>query len=249
MLVPCAIIAYFFPMSDYLSFFFDYQSLKFADWGQLWLASFNHSPAAMGALACAFVLLVPTIAYVATVITRHIRVGEFALPKILYSVNENFFPALSATLFFAISVFVAHTLYTLFLYMWMRTLVSSWALALSVITFLLIIVLLTYVSSATTLWLPIMSFTGMYVFKSLGLSFSKAKNHKNFFLTALIITVAAFAVSLIAHFTRHIWYVKWIIHSVIYAFVAVFFVVYNMISYCEAESITREDLAKRYFGR
>ncbi len=249
MLVPCAITAYYLPLSNSIAYFFDYKPHRFTSFNQLWLSSFNHSAASLSAIACALVLFVLCIAYVTSMITRHVRVGEFTFPKILYSVNENFFPALAVTIFFFITVFATSTLYDLFLFMWLRIPSTALGLTLSIISFLLFIFLEVYILSAASTWLPIMSLTGSFVFKSLARSFSRAKFHKNVLGFALVTVLTLLAVSVGGYFARNIWYVQWIIHTVAYTACAVVALVYNTLLYCESESVKREDLAKSYFGR
>lgn len=249
MLVPCAITAYYLPLSNFIAYFFEFKPHRFESFGQLWLSSFNHSTASLCALAVALVLFVLCIAYFCAVITRHIRVGEFTFPKILYSVNDNFFPALAVTIFFFLATFAVTILYNLFQYMWLRIPSSALGLTLTIISFLLFIFLEVYILSATTTWLPLMSFTGLFVFKALGLSFSRSKFHKNALWTSLIIVLTLFAVSVGGYFARNLWYVQWIIHTIAYTACAVIALTYNTLLYCESESIKREDLAKIYFGR
>lgn len=250
LLVPCAIAAYFFPVNNYVSFFFDYNKLGYFGWSELWLNFFNYSPSALIGGACSIVLFVFAISYITTVMTRHVRVGEFSFPKLLYSVNENFFPAVAITFFLLFTLTLTHFVFTLFLYMWMQLASRIFALVMSLLTFLILLVAAVYLLAATTLWLPTMSFTGQYVFKALGTAFYKSRSYqKYFFLPTLLAAVSMLIVSIGAHFTRGIWYVQWIINTITYTFVLVYSLTFNIISYCETEAVTREDLVKSYFGR
>lgn len=249
MLPSCAIFAYFFPLSRHFTFFFDYLRTSYYSWGRLWL-DFDHSAISLSLSFVGAVITVFAVAYVATVITRHVRVGEFGFPKLLYSVNEGFFPALSVTIALMALILVTHTVYTIFLYMWMRLANKIFGLILSLITFLGLSVAVVYLISSLILWLPIMSYNGLFAFKAMGMAFYKSRTYQRFFfLPNLMHLGILYVVALGAHFTRSVWFVEWILNALAYTYFAVVTLAFSVISYCETESITREDLAKNYFGR
>lgn len=249
MFPSCAIFAYFFPLSKHFTFFFDYLRTSYYSWGRLWL-DFDHSAPSMSLSTVGTVITVFAVAYVSTVITRHVRVGEFGFPKLLYSVNEGFFPALSITISLFVLILVTHTVYTLFLYMWMRLANKVFGLVLSLVTFLGLSAAVIYLISSLMLWLPIMSFNGLFAFKALGMAFYKSRTYQRyFFLTNLLHLGILYLVAFAAHFTRSLWYVEWIINALAYTYFAVVTLTFAIISYCETECITREDLANGYFGR
>lgn len=248
--LPCAIVAYFFPLSDYITMLFNFSTLSFPNWGALWLASFNTNYKAWISLAVALLVFIPIFAYVTTIIVRHIRTGKFGFPNLFKSVNDNFFAGLSVVLFYILTVAVFHLIYTLLFFMWLQLSNKILGLILTILSFLIVLIGVTYVLSATMLWLPIMSFTGQYVLPALGSAFYKSRNYQRyFFVPSLVVVSAAFLIALGCHFLRDIWYVKWILTTITYTAVLVLFITFSLISYCEAESIQREDLKKIYFGR
>ena len=250
MFIPCSIPAYYFPLSDYITMLIEFPSLSFPKWSALWLASFNTSYYAWIALAVAMIVFTPILAYVTTIITRHIRIGRFTMPNLFKAVNENFFAGISVVVFSLAIIFIFHLIYTLLLYMWMQIASKIFGLILGIITFALVLLAATYVLSATLLWLPTMSFTGAYILPALSSAFYKSRNYQRyFFVPALGAVSIAVAVSVVCHFLRDIWYVKWILTSVMYTSYIVFTVTFGLISYCEAESVKREDLTNTYFGR
>lgn len=249
-LIPAAPFAYFYPFSNYTSFLFGLKSASYPNFPTLWLSAFSHDKYSLIALALTFVLLILITAYVTTIVTRSIRVGEFGLTNIIYSVNENFFPSLATTIFFALSAFIAHNLFVLFAYLFLQIQARIFVVVLTTIFFILICILVVYVWSSLTLWLPTMSFSGQYVLKAFGSSFYKSRSYQRyFFVPGLIMLSLTFALSLLAFFAGKIWYIKWIINLINYALILTYLYTFTAIAYCDTESITREDMARRYFGR
>lgn len=250
LLVPSAIISYFFPLSKYASFFFNYFGTDYPTWGKLWLSFADLSVFAIVGLVVSLLLFIICIAIFTTVVTRHVRVGDFAFTKLLYSVNENFFPASATTVFFIVVLSVAHFVFTLFAFMWTLIRSKIAGLILSVLIFLLIATTIVYVLSVIILWLPSMSFTGQYAHKAFMSAIYKARNYeKQFFVPILISTVLLIAMSVVAQLVSSLWYVEWIINTLSLTLYLVFLNTFSLISYCDVEAVKREDLARYYFGR
>ena len=228
----------------------NFSTLSYRNWGALWLDSFNTHWVAWIALALALIIFVPIFAYVTTIITRHIRVGRFGFPNVFKSVNDNFFAALSVVFFYLLMVALFHFIYTLLFYMWMQIGNKTFGLVLAIITFILVVTGLVYALSTTMLWLPTMSFTGQYMLPALTSAFYKSRKYQRyFFVPSLISAAIALAIAVVCHFLQNIWYVKWILTTLTYTTFVVFLITFSLISYCEAESVKREDLTKIYFGR
>lgn len=248
--LPSAAIAYAFPLSDFVSFIADFGSITYRDFPSMWKDAFNFDLYSLIALAAAFVLFVLFTAYSATVITRSIRVGEFGLTKIINSVNENFFPAVAVTVFYFVTIFVAHNLFILLAFLFVHVKSRVFGTVLAALFLILICVAVTYFFSALTLWLPTMSFSGQYVTKAFVNAFYKSRNYQRyFFLPSVVVTAVLAAFAFVAHFAASVWYVKWIINTLGFALSYTFALSFSAICYCDTESITREDMAKRYFGR
>ena len=248
--VPCAMVAYFFPLSKYIQILFDFRTTSYTNWGKFWLSSFDTRFYALITLAVALLVFVPIFAYLTTIITRHIRIGKFGLPPLFRSINDNFFATLSVTVFAILAIAVFHFIFTLIVFMWMQIGNKTVGLVLAIITLFALIVLVTYCLSATLLWLPTMSFSGLYMIPALGSAFYKSRNYQRyFFVPSLGAVCIAFGLSLICYFVRDLWYVSWIITALIYTTFVVFMITLSLISYCESEAIQREDLTKIYFGR
>lgn len=243
-------MAYFFPLSGYTSFLFGTKNTFYPDFSSLWLSFFSGDKYSLIALGVAFLAAVFVTAYVTTIVTRSIRVGEFGLTKIINSVNENFFPALASVIFVAFSAFVSHNLFVLVCYLFLQIRSMALSITLIVILFVGICVLTVYVWSALTLWVPTMSFSGQYVLRAFSTSFYKSRSYQRyFFVPGLVMLAIAYALSLLSHLVGTLWYIRWIIDGVCYAILLCYSYSFTAISYCETESITREDMVRRYFGR
>lgn len=248
-LIPTASLAYAHPFSAYTDFLFGFVDGNYPNFSALWLDTFRHDAYSLIGLALSFVLFVPFTAYVAKIITRSIRVGEFGLTKIISSVNENFFPAVTVITFYFFSAFLFHNLFILLAFLFLQIKARVFGLILTVAVFIGLSMLLFYIWSSMTLWLPTMSFSGQYVTKAFLGSFSNAKSYqKTFFIPRIIIFAFLALVSLGVRFIN-VWYVQWIINTLCLALIYTFIVPFSAVAYCDSRSITREDMARRYFGR
>ena len=249
-LIPAAPFSYFYPFSDYTSFLFGLKTASYPNFSALWLSAFNHDKYSLIALAVTFVLLILVTAYVTTLVTRSIRVGEFGLTKIIYSVNENFFPALATTFFCMVSAFIAHNLFVLLTFLFLQIQARILGVILATIFFIGICIITVYVWSSLTLWLPTMSFSGQYVIKAFGTSFYKSRSYqRRFFVPGLVMLALTFVLSLLAFFAGKLRYIEWIINLINYALILTYLYTFTAIAYCDTEAVTREDMARRYFGR
>lgn len=242
-------MGYFFPTSEYFDIFFSYPTATFDSFGAFWRSSFNASGWAILGLIGSGILFVVGLAYVSALLTRHIRVGRFSLPNFFRAINNNFFPALAVTAFFLVVVFLAHLLFVGLAYAWLRLSSRTVGLIFTIMFFLLILEGTFYLLSSTTLWLPTMSFTGTYVFRAFPVAFYKSRNcQRKLFVPCLLAVAICLGVGLVSHFITQ-WYVSFILHALVYSFVLTLTVAFSFISYCELESIPREDLRRPYFGR
>lgn len=246
-LIPCAIIAYFYPLSNFISWFFNYYQHTFTSWSDLWLGVFNVAPRGYFFIAFAFAFFVFAEAAISSMISRHLRVGRFSTKGILLSVNENFFPALFACLGFAVIIILTHTIISLFLFMWLTVKIKLLGLIASIITTVVLGTLFIYMWATTNLWLPIMSFNGLNVFKSFSVAFYKSRiSQKKFFIPYIVVIAIVVGFGFGAYYTRMIYPLSYILTTTSYIFASVFIISFNYISYFKVESIPREDLACLY---
>lgn len=248
-LPTCLLVGLFFPTSKYVDILFSFRTATYPSFSAFWLDSFNSAWWALVGLAIAFVLFLLSVSYVSAIITRHIRIGKLAFPNFFRAVNNNFFSAIAVTAFFLLVAFVAHLVFIGLAYLWMQLASRVLGLVMTILFLILILIGMTYLLSSTTMWLPTMSFSGQYVFRALGVAFYKSRNYqRKFFVPALFAVAAVTVVAVAGHFCP-VWYVTAILHALIYSVVLTVTVAFSFITYCESESIKREDLAQKYFGR
>lgn len=246
-LIPCAIIAYFYPLSNFISWLVNYYQHSIPSWNILWLGVFPVSIKGYIAIVFAFVCFIFAEAAISTMISRHLRVGRFSTKGILLSANENFFPALYSCIGFGMSALVLHTIISLFLFLWLVAKVKVLGLIFSIISVMVLAILFIYMWATTNLWLPIMSFNGLNVFKSFAVAFYKSRiNQKKFFIPYIVVITIVVGFAFGAYYARIIPALSYILTTISYIFASVFIISFNFISYFKAESIPREDLAYLY---
>ena len=248
-LPACIFVGLFFPSSKYVDILFSFRTASYPSFYAFWIDSFNSAWWSITGLAIAVVLFLLAVSYVSAIITRHIRIGKLTFPNFFRAVNFFFFPALAVTALFLTITFVSHILFVALAYLWMQLSSRILGLVMTILFFLLILLGMSYLLSSTTLWLPTMSFSGMYVFRALGVAFYKSRNcQRKFFVPFLIAVAAVAAVAFAGHFCP-IRPLAAALHTLIYSVVLTVAVPFSFISYCESESIKREDLAQKFFGR
>lgn len=245
--IPCSIIAYYFPLSKFINWMFDFRQHTATSWASLSIHNYALSIKGYILVAFAFVYFIFAESAVSTLISRHLRVGRFTAKGIFLGANENFFPAMFASIGFVIMLLLTHAVIALFLFLWLLIKVKTLGLILSIISVIAIGILFTYIWATTNLWIPVMSFNGLNMLKSLSVAFYKSRSsQKKFFVPYLFIVCLVVTFAIISYYTRKIWIVSYIITIASYIFATVFIISFSFISYFKVESIHREDLAYLY---
>ena len=246
-LIPCAIIAYYYPISRIIGWLYNYNSFGFDSWSKLWVS--NISLSLRGGILCAFafIMFVLAQAIISTMISRHLRVGSFSVKGIFFGINENFFPALFATLGFVFLLLFSYTIISLFVFMWFFVNIKALGLILTVATIIILVIIFIYSWATTNLWLPVMSFNGLNAFKSFSVAFYKSRiSQKKFFVPYLVLVALIIGFGFASYYTRMIPALSCILTTVSYIFASVFIISFSFISYFKVEEIPREDLAYLY---
>lgn len=246
-LIPCAVAAYYFPVSKLISYLLNFRSVTEISWSSLWLSFFPST--LTGNMICIFAagLFVFSEAAISTMISRHLRVGVFYTKGIFRSINENFFPALYACIGFIIVVIITFTVTSLFLFMWTFVHTKIVGLISAIITVIIIGTLFIYIWATTNLWLPVMSFNGLNFAKSFSVAFYKSRiSQRLFFIPYLIVVGIIVGMGVGAYFTKYVKIVSYLLTLSSYIFASVFIISFNFISYFEVEALPREDLARLY---
>lgn len=248
-LPACLVIAYYFPITGYFEWFFNYTG-DYTSYTQLWLSLLERDTLKIGILFAGYILLILSVSTIVTTVIRSLRIGKFQIKSIFYLMNENFFPALYLMTFFILSLLLFQSIICLFLFLWqnLESFLLSYLLSLSFTIICLIGVAFIY--SGLTLWLPIMSINGLKPFKAMGVSYTKSHKARWQLFVAVIIPLAVIiAIGFISFLFRNIWYISWALNALNYAFSTVYFTSLAILSYFEIENITREDLVKRPYLR
>jgi hypothetical protein len=248
-LIPCAVMAYFFPASKLVGLFTNYNTVTFTSYGAIWLNIFSHTRLSLIAAICSFILFGFCCASICSIITRHFRVNDFSIPKVFHSMNENFFPALTVIVFVYLLILIMHSIGCLFIYLWFSLSTKVIGLILAIIFELLCILVGVYIISALTLWLPIMSFNGLPMFRAMSTAFYKSRSfQKHVFVGTLFPIIVTLCVCIVAYFIQ-IWYISWILNTFAYIFAVVVIITLDFVTFCEVEGVSREDLLQSPYKR
>ena len=246
-LIPCAVAAYYFPISKMVSWFFNFQNAAEVSWSSLWLGFF---PSSLTGNIISFVavgLFVFSEAAITTMISRHLRTGVFYTKGIVRSINENFFPALYSCIGFIFVVITTFTVLSLLLFMWTLVNVKIVGTIAAILTVVFVGGVFIYMWATTNLWLPIMSFNGLNFIKSFSVAFYKSRiSQRLFFIPYLVIIGIVVGIGVGAYFIKYVRIVSYILTLTSYIFASVFIISFNFISYFEVEALPREDLARLY---
>lgn len=249
-LLPSAVMAYFFPASNLIGLFANYNTVTLTSYGSLWLNIYSQTSWAIVAVICSFILYGFCYSSICSIITRHFRVNDFSIPKIFHSMNENFFPALTVLVFVYLLILIMHSIGCLFIYLWFSLANKIAGLILAVSFELLCILGGIYIISALTLWLPIMSFSGLPMFKAMSTAFYKSRSfQKDVFVGSLIPVLFALCLCIASYFVSKLWYISWILNTFAYIFVIVVIITLDFVTFCEVEGVSREDLIQSPYKR
>jgi len=249
-IMPALALSYIFPASQYITIFANYNTPYYANFGRLWLPIFSHPIWALLVFIFGLILLVIAISSINSIMMRHFRVNDFSLTRIFNSTDENFFSSLTISIALIILILFFHTFTCLFVVLWFSLKNSILGIILAILSVLCVLLITIYLCSAITLWLPIMTLNGIPIFRALQLSFSKAHSCQNkMFITNLFIALFCLIPTFLAWLFRDIWIIKLIFNSLVYiTFITTLFPA-NLITYCDVEGITREDLIHSPYKR
>jgi MFS family permease len=203
-------------------------------------------PIALGALLVCFLVFGSVMV---TILTRSIKIGVFKVKGFFRDFNDSFFPTLNTTLLY-ISIFLIYKVITaLLLQLWQSVLGDVAGLVLSIISMLVIFGLAMFVVTLTSLYLPVMAFTGKR--SKFALTLSIHKGNKNFFsmmlamgIPLLVVWVATSLVGLL-----DIRPLSFVISTVLYASLFAYLITMSVVAYVDIEGIKREDYPRGYIEK
>lgn len=239
-LVPSLILAYGLRTEAVLKNLF--ANPVYHNWSELFLAYFP-SKRSFTTIFVGLIVFVLSTACISGAVIRHFRVGDFSAKQIGKSFNDYALPAFLYTAMNLITYFVAYVLYSLFAYMWYTLTSPSAYIALTIISFFVILSVLLYGVSSITTWLPLMCIKGVYTPNSLSAAFYQSRGKQKYFLPGHIFaTLILMITGVISYFVSKIWYVSWIINAVGFAFSYTFSIIFIITAYFGESGLPREDL-------
>jgi hypothetical protein len=249
-LLPSAVFAYFFPISNFIGVFANYSTFNITNYGTLWLSIYSHTTWAFVAFICTLILFGFSYASISSIITRHFRVNDFSIPKFSNSINENFFPALTVVISLYILAILLHTIGCLFIFLWLALQNRILGLLLAGFCEIICLIGVAYWFSAFTLWLPIRSFNGLKMFKAMSTAYDKSRNFQaGVFISTLIPLIICSVLFAVAYMVNSIWYLSWLINTISYIFGVVVILTLSYVTFCEVEGVSREDLLQSPYKR
>lgn len=176
--------------------------------------------------------------------SKHMRLGEFSMNRIMTRVNNNFLSVIKVGIVFVLFFQLFALLSTSFSVMWIAIFdISRKALAFIIVTDVVMMLVLIFCMSSLLLWLPIMSITGLSMRKAFveNLEMIKGKQWK-IFLSVVIPLLIPFAIMCpLAYFDVPF---RMIVSVVMYWFMIAYYITLMYVSYCDIADIDREDLKK-----
>lgn len=176
--------------------------------------------------------------------SKHMRLGEFSMNRIMTRVNNNFLSVIKVGIVFVL-IFQLFALFsTSFAVMWIAIFgIGRRALAFIIVTDVILMVALIYVMSSMLLWLPIMSITGLSMRKAFveNLEMIKGKTIKLFLSVAIPLILPFAVMSPLAYFDVPF---RMIVNVAMYWIMLAYYITLMYVSYCDIADIDREDLKK-----
>ena len=188
-----------------------------------------------------------TLAMMATIISRSLRVGIFKPTRLIREFNESFFPALYVAIIYIPSGIVLKIVFTVFLVFWQSANAVATGLALSIITMLLFFLIVAGLIAVSVLFMPYMTINGINPFHAFHTSFAKCTGETGLKLlvaTALPI-IAIIVAGAMLGFVEVVW-VQVLVESLLYAMLYTYLVALSFIAYYEINALQRVDYPRDY---
>lgn len=245
-LIPAALCAHAVPL---YRIFFIIKDTDTPTFGSIWISFFSYKGVILSFFV-GFLCNVFISACISSSLTYHMKIGQFSLPRFFTSINNNFFSCFGRNATLALAILFFYTVFVLFDALWNVVLNSIAAVIASAFMFAVLFILLTYILSTLTLWLPTMVLTGEKYQKALTTAFYQSRDkHKSFFSFYLILIVFLTAFAVIAYYTSKKPLVSWAITTVSYMVAIIFAHVYRFVAFFDFNNLTRADLAVSSFKR
>lgn len=195
------------------------------------------------------VVLIPTLAFLGSIISRNMRVGVFRIDRIGRELNESFFPALTVTVLYVVFYLATRLLLTLFVFLWGRMGTLWMSIGLTAVSAFIFIFLMGLLTEYNLLYFPIMVIHGSAPTHAFGTAF----NRMNLKFRQLTIAVACpILLKIAASFLLHLIQLpvlSYVLDGVLNAFFLVYLGTASFVAYYESSSLERNDYTREYYYR
>lgn len=216
--------------SDFADWFFLFFPINMQDWSMALIS------------AASYIVLALDLAFVHSMVDKHVRFGTKSFRSIMSSMTINFMYALACVLL----IFVCYALFSLLLALIMFTFahIAPYVIFAGMVICILLMIGLMFIAGHFFLWLPCVEITGYRIFEAISYSYALARYRRWRIFAAIIIpTVIAVAVSYtVTVFAEAA--VAYIIAPIFIGCLLTFLSVVSYIAYADADGIEREDLRK-----
>lgn len=247
-LVPAAAIAVCMPAERFIANVVDAPAYK--NWAEAFCAYFRGDIVSGVCIPLGIILSIVTTSVIISIIIGNFRIGTFSLPSVLRATNDNFFPSV---LFIGSTVLnwtVFFILYTLLSFMWYYIAIRVVFIVFSAITMAILVIIMLYIESSFTLWLPIMAIKGLRGKSAFTTAVYQSRGKQKYFLPGHLFSCLITVVTVIlAYFLAKVWYVSFVISALGYAFSSLFGIVFSIIAYFGENYLPREDLNRSPYKR
>lgn len=244
-LVPSILVSFLMTPYGALNYFCNFSHFYTSSFGEMYLAVTGISVRFFW-LGIIGIIVVPFFFSVLFgAVERHMRTGDFNLGfnRIRTRLNYNYVSALifTMTLFIAFELF--KFLQVIMFYMLCRTMITGWALGLSIVWYVILYFVEIFLLSAAILWVPTMLQTGLNSTKALGLSVRQGVRYSLGTIFILLIPTLPMLAFMVVNAILGL-KIEIVLNTIMLTMASVFYVVLMYTMFFDINGIEREDLKK-----
>lgn len=247
-IVPSLLTALLFSPTATLDYLLEYRDIVFTDFGAMYsdIHRLPYSVFYLGIIG--MILYVAAFALMFGIVDRHMRIGEFTLSfrRAKTRLNYNLLTALRFGFFYGVAFLLGDILLTVLYYLWAVTFGAGaeW-LAFSTISWLVVTVLLLFVSTRMMLWAPFMLHTGLRSYDAFRMGWRQMSGRMiSASLALFFVLMPAVVVTVIVGALTESVLWRVITDGVIYSVVLSFYVVLMYTVFYDVTGTERMDLQK-----
>ena len=239
-LIPCACIAFAIPIGDFAGNILG--TPTYTNWPDMFALYFKRP--------MLLLFLIPGVLFISAAkalctsnTMYHFKIGKFKMTNVFTALNNYFIPSILDILFNIAIYLATFILFLVLAYMWNKLFSLSTYLVFAILTAIILIGIMVYITSAFVLFLPHLSNVGILghngILDAYYLTKHKMKNLIFIGLfNALVITITA----IVLYYLPTYHYVKAIINAVILDFALTLSFAFQFVAYYDINNMTREDI-------